>query len=362
MLTPYRLLWLLQSLHLLPAGVAISIALCAGCQSYSSPELPDALSPRLVIRTPQGNAPSRERDQASSSGQLAKNGLWARLGHDAALWNQVEGSDRVDEQLKWLIENRSFLTRASGSATPYLHFIVQSLEQRGLPPELALLPMIESAYNPTAVSHRNAVGLWQFMPATATDSGLRRTASYDGRRDVMASTTAAMDYLQRLYTVFDGDWLLALAAYNAGEGTVGRAMDTNRRKGLPTDYWHLQLPRETAEYVPRLLALSAVMNAPEAHGISLRPVLDEPYFAQVRLSRPVDLKQVANASGIPELVLRQLNPAYLQGTTQGGPGHLLVPVAMQQPVMATLDASPDDPAVSEILLKRTAIAVTQMQP
>lgn len=270
---------------------------------------------------------------AASTGE----GLWGRIGRDAGLWKQTAPNSRINQQIGWLVGKPGYISSASGRASPYLHFIVQSLDRRGLPRELALLPMIESSYNPTAVSVRQAVGLWQFMPATATDVGLRRTANYDGRRDVMASTVAAMDHLQRLHRVFQGDWLLALAAYNAGEGTVARAMDANRRKGLPTDYWHLRLPRETTDYVPRLLALSIIVNAPQAHGVRLRPVRDEPYFTQVALAQPVDLKQLSAASGVPEKTLRQLNPAYLKGTTQEGPGHLLVPVAMRQTLMAALN-------------------------
>lgn len=326
-------------------GLALAITLCAGCQGYAPVELPDARSPRLTMRG--ANAveplPVQLEESAYPNANWAAagtgEGLWGRIGRNASLWKQAAPNSRINQQIVWLVGNPGYLSGASGRASPYLHYIVQSLDRRGLPRELALLPMIESSYNPTAVSVRQAVGLWQFMPATATDVGLRRTAGYDGRRDVMASTVAAMDHLQRLHTVFDGDWLLALAAYNAGEGTVARAMDSNRRKGLPTDYWHLRLPQETTNYVPRLLALSIIVNAPQAHGVRLRPVRDEPYFIQVPLTHPVDLQQLSAASGVPEKTLRQLNPAYLKGTTQEGPGQLLVPVAFQQPLMAALNAS-----------------------
>lgn len=324
------------------AGLALAITLCAGCQGYAPVELPDARSPRLAMHgasATQALPVQLEEPVYTDAGWApgSGEGLWGRIGRNASLWKHAASNSRINQQIGWLVANPGYLSSASGRANPYLHFIVQSLDRRGLPRELALLPMIESSYNPTAVSVRQAVGLWQFMPATATDVGLRRTASYDGRRDVMASTVAAMDHLQRLYTVFDGDWLLALAAYNAGEGTVARAMDANRRKGLPTDYWHLRLPQETTNYVPRLLALSIIVNAPQAHGVRLRPVRDEPYFIQVPLTHPVDLQQLSAASGVPEKTLRQLNPAYLKGTTQEGPGHLLVPVAFQQPLVAALN-------------------------
>jgi membrane-bound lytic murein transglycosylase D len=293
----------------------------------------------LVMRTLYKDKLSNRHDDLSSSHQSSNVSLWARLGSGANLTRHVEDNIRIDKQMEWLVKNRDFLNRASDRASPYLYFIVQSLEQRGLPRELALLPMIESGYNPTAVSVRNAVGLWQFMPATATSFGLRRTAGYDGRRDVLASTSAALDYLERLHKQFEGDWLLALAAYNAGEGTVGRALDANRRQGLPTDYWHLRLPRETAEYVPRLLAFLAAVHTPDAYGLKLSPVLDQPYFVQVKLPHSVDLEELAVTSEIPELTLRQLNPAYMQGTTQEGPGHILVPVAMRHLLIAMFRSS-----------------------
>jgi membrane-bound lytic murein transglycosylase D len=320
-------------LHPMRAGVLLCIALCAGCQTNAPGELASPRSPRLVILDSGAEpVPAPARATLSVQGQ----DIWARVGRGTTWWSQVGPNARVAGQVEWLVGNPRFLAQASRQASPYLHLVMQSLQQRGLPPELALLPMIESAYNPVAVSPQLAVGLWQFMPATATDYGLRRTAGYDGRRDVMASTQAAMDYLERLHTLFEGDWLLALAAYNAGEGTVGRAMEANRRKGLPTDYWHLSLPRETSDYVPRLLALSMLISDPGARRVPLQPVVDEPYVVSVALPYPVALKQLAAACDLSESDLRMLNPAYLQGSTQDGPGHVLVPVKRQQPLLAYL--------------------------
>ncbi|MFC6478793.1 transglycosylase SLT domain-containing protein [Pseudomonas asuensis] len=266
------------------------------------------------------------------------NDIWTRVGQQFTLLNQVGSNTRIDQQLTWLLQNRSFLASASNRAGPYLHFIVEGLEEHNLPAELALLPIIESAYNPVAVSNQKAVGLWQFMPATARDFGLELTPSYDGRRDIIASTQAAMKYLTRLHKQFDNDWLLALAAYNAGEGTVSRSIEANRRKGLPTDYWHLNLPRETQAYVPRLLALSMLVGTPAGYGIDLKPVANEPYFMAVELRHPVDLTQIALTSGITEKELQRLNPAYIRGNTVGGPGHLLVPISKKHLLMAGLDA------------------------
>jgi membrane-bound lytic murein transglycosylase D len=271
----------------------------------------------------------------------------------------VGRNQRIDQQLTWLLQNRKFLAKASSRAGPYLHFIVEGLEQHNLPAELALLPIIESAYNPVAVSSQNAVGLWQFMPATARDFGLELTPSYDGRRDIIASTQAAMKYLTRLHKQFDNDWLLALAAYNAGEGTVSRLIKANRAKGLPTDYWHLNLPRETQEYVPRLLALSILVGTPAGYGVDLQPVTNEPYFMVVKLRHPVDLTQVALTSGITAKELQRLNPAYTRGNTVGGPGHLLVPISQKHLLIAGLDALDNvgkGAYHSAVQLEQTAVA------
>lgn len=337
-------------------GVLLGIALCAGCQAPGPVELASPRSPQVVIRPTSNQAiPARLlADIPSIPGQT----IWERVGRGTSWWSQVGPNPRVSSQMAWLMGNPGFVTQASRRATPYVHLIMQSLQQRGLPSELALLPMIESAYNPMAVSPQMAVGLWQFMPATATDYGLRRTPGYDGRRDVLASTQAAMDYLERLHTLFEGDWLLALAAYNAGEGTVTRAREANRRKGLPVDYWHLELPRETKDYVPRLLALSRLISNPSEHRLRLHPVADQPYLASVALPYPVGFKQLSTACGISENDLRMLNPAYSSSNTAGGPGHVLVPVTGRGPLLAYLSgSSPEGAAEPERVQASTGVVV-----
>lgn len=329
--------------QVVPLGVFAFAALCTGCQSYLLPELPDARSPRLTVNMLRAAPQSaRQRSTLPLRHQDTRASLWDLIGRGAGLSNQVKGNERIDAQRQWLLGNREFLTRASVRAAPYLYFIVSSLEQRGMPAELALLPMIESAYNPTAVSVRKAAGLWQFMPATGKDMGLRQTDAYDARRDVLASTSAALGYLERLHQQFGGDWLLALAAYNSGEGTVSRAIEANRLRGLPTDYWNLRLPRETTDYVPRLLALSELTKDPTAYGVNLEPVADSPYFAKVQLPRPVGIRQLALATGLAERSLRQLNPGYLGDTTDEGPGHVLVPVSLEQPMLAMIGAAANE--------------------
>lgn len=335
--TPFRLLRQLRG-----SALSVTLMCTAACQAvdYSAmvgyPPAPSVeRTPRLVA----GLNRSSERDVAPRRAVPVAydgNDIWGRLGQGFTLVDQNGLNARIERQRDWLLSKPGFLRTASLRAGPYLHFIAESLDVRGMPPELALLPIVESAYNPQANSVRDAAGLWQFMAATGRDFNLRQTAWYDGRRDVVASSKAAMDYLTRLHDQFDGDWLLAMAAYNAGEGTVGRAIAANRQRGLPTDYWHLSLPRETQDYVPRLLALSMLVREPGAYGVDLNPVANSPYFMAIELSRPVDLRQLASTAGIDEAVLLRLNPAFLRQRTVDGPAHLLVPREQASQVKAGL--------------------------
>jgi membrane-bound lytic murein transglycosylase D len=308
--------------------------LCAGCQSFDDP------SQAAVERTPRLVA-GLHRDvnpQATGAVPARYDGsdIWGRLGQGFSLVDDNGLNPRIVRQRDWLLENPAFLRNASQRASPYLHFIAQSLDERKMPSELALLPIVESAYNPKANSARDAAGLWQFMAATGRDFNLRQTAFYDGRRDIVASSKAAMDYLTRLHDQFNGDWLLAMAAYNAGEGTVARAIEANQRRGVPTDYWHLNLPRETQDYVPRLLALSMLVREPSVYGVRLSPVSNAPYFTAIDLAHPVDLTRLAATAGVDEAVLVGLNPAFLRKRTIDGPGHLLVPRDQARQVAAGL--------------------------
>lgn len=251
--------------------------------------------------------------------------IWERMREGFALQDEIGVNPRIENQRLWFVSNPKFLERASQRGSRYIHYVVERLDERNMPMELALLPMIESAYNPYAYSRSHAVGIWQFIPSTGRYFNLRQTNWYDGRRDITASTNAALNYLSRLHDMFNGDWLLALAAYNAGEGTVSRAMERNQKLGLPTDYWNLPLPKETQDYVPKLLALSQVVLAPEAYGISLNPIANEPYFEQVASKPGLDLARVAAMVDMEEDELEVLNPAFKKGITMDGPLHLLVP-------------------------------------
>jgi len=234
----------------------------------------------------------------------------------------------IDTELKWFRNNPAFLYRSTERSSRYLHYVVSALQQRNMPTELALLPIVESAYDPFAYSRSGAAGMWQFLPGTGSVFGLKRTWWYDGRKDVVASTDAALTYLQRLHDMFNGDWLLAVAAYNFGEGSVQRAIDDNRRRGLPTDFWSLKLRDETRTYVPRLLALAKIVNAPHTYGINLYAVPNQAYFAAVDTGGQLDLEKAADLANIDAREIYLLNPGLNHWATDPqGPQRLLLPVA-----------------------------------
>ena len=213
---------------------------------------------------------------------------------------------------------------------PYLFYILSRVEERGLPAELALLPVIESAFDPFASSPAGAAGIWQFMPATAKYVGLRQDWWVDDRRDIVAATDAALDYLSKLQQRFDGDWLLALAAYNAGSARVNKAIRLNRSQGKPVDFWHLPLPEETRGYVPKLIALRAIISNPEAHNITLPTLPNTPYFTAVDTGGQLDLQVAAQLTGTSMDELQRLNPGLTRSITPPASPHtLLIPRASE---------------------------------
>lgn len=251
--------------------------------------------------------------------------LWDRIRQGFALPKQYHR--RIDGEAKWFSRNQAYLDRVADQARPYLHYIVSQVEKRGLPTEIVLLPVVESAFKPYAYSPGHAAGIWQFVPATGRRFGLKLNWWYDGRRDIVASTRAALDYLEYLHDLFDGDWLLALAGYNAGEGTVLKAMRNNRRRRRSTDFWSLRLPRETKQYVPRLLALRDIVATPEKLSISLRPIPDEPYLTSVDIDSQLDLVTAAKLADMDLEELHQLNPGFNRwATAPDGPHSLLLPL------------------------------------
>ncbi|RCX30574.1 LysM peptidoglycan-binding domain-containing protein [Thioalbus denitrificans] len=271
----------------------------------------------------------RERLQAPASNldeTPVSDDLWERIRASFRLDHEVN-RPRVAAELDMYTRHPNYLARVGARAEPYLHYIVESIEQRGAPLELALLPVVESAFQPNAYSPGRAAGLWQFIPDTGRRFGLEQNWWYDGRRDVYASTQAALDYLELLRDQFDGDWLLALAAYNSGSGTVSRAIEKNRNAGRPTDFWSLDLPRETRSYVPRLLAISAIVSDPGAYGVDLVPITNEPYLARVDLDGQIDLGLAADLAGISLDDLYRYNPGFNRwATAPQGPHYLMLPV------------------------------------
>ena len=234
--------------------------------------------------------------------------LWDRL-FDRFDLPEVSHPD-IDRELSWFMNHPTYIERVQSRAEPFLYSIVKQLEKQHMPAELALLPVIESAFQPHAVSPARAAGIWQFIPTTGRHYGLKQSYSYDGRRDIYASTRAAIKYLKKLHNDFNGDWLLAIAGYNCGEGAVGRAIQRNLNRGLPTDFWSLDLPQETRTYVPRLLAVAKLFSEAEQYGISLRPIPNKALYKTVIMKDQVDLALAANAADISLDKLFELNPGF----------------------------------------------------
>jgi len=252
--------------------------------------------------------------------------LLERLRTDFALPSSDDPSVQVE--LSWYASHPDYLARVFDRAQPYLHHITAELERRGMPLELALLPVVESAFDAFAYSHGRAAGLWQIIPGTGRRLGLKQNWWYDGRRDVLESTRAAFDYLQSLHEMFDGDWLLAVAGYNSGEGNVTRALRRARNADEPTHFWHIKryLPRETRTYVPRLLAIAQLVADPAAHDIELPALTDTPYFAVVETGGQIDMALAAELAQLSTDELYALNPGVNRWATDPeGPHRLLVP-------------------------------------
>ena len=251
--------------------------------------------------------------------------LWDRIR--AGMSMDDDSHKRIELETQWFVEHQGYLDRVAERAKYYLHYIVDEAQKRHLPMEITLLPIVESAYQPFAYSRGRAAGIWQFIPSTAKLYGLKRNWWYDGRRDVIASTDAALDYLEQLRNHFNGDWMLALAAYNSGEGTVQHAIRRNQRRGRPTDFWSLNLPAETRGYVPRLLAIAKIVADPEHYGVTLPPIPDKPYFTAVNVGSQIDLALVAKLTDQPLNEVYRLNPGFNRwATSPKGPHRVLVPI------------------------------------
>ena len=278
---------------------------------------PSGASPSGV--SPSGVSPAPARPARADLLSRLRTGLSLPIVADRA----------VATERDWYIRHPDYLARVFARADTYLHFIVEAIEERDMPLDLALLPIVESAFDPFAYSHGRASGLWQIIPGTGRRLGLKQNWWFDGRRDIAESTRAALDYLQMLHEMFDGDWLLAVAGYNSGEGNVARAVRRARAAGRPTDFWNIRsdLPRETRAYVPRLIAIRDIVADPERHGVTLPRIEDAPVFTAIDTVSQIDLALAAELAEVEIDRLYALNPGINRWATDPeGPHRLFVPL------------------------------------
>ncbi len=283
----------------------LTFALClTACQQTPVTQMP----PHIVKQSP--DTP-RVEEQKPTSTVTAKtvityDDVWQRIRSQLTI--KVPDEVAVAKWRKYYLSHPNFMITISERAKPFLYYIVEEIEKRNMPLELALLPIVESAYLPYGVSNKRAAGLWQFMPVSAKRFDLEQNWWYDGRRDIVESTRAALDYFQFFYRTFDQDWLNAIAAFNSGEGRVGRAIKKNKKLGLPTDFWSLKLPSETVDFVPKLLAIADILQHSTELNYTFSPIKNSPAVEIVNLESQLDLTLAAKwANTTPEKLL-QLNP------------------------------------------------------
>lgn len=346
-------------------ALAVALSALAGCASMVRPKTARTPAPgahtvaaAASITTP-GPATAEAAETAVAAASAAPSGTssgvaWQDItiqqkSPPANLWVELrsgfslpDGNQRrVRPELAWYKNHAGFMQRTAERAKPYLYFVVQQLKERGMPLDLALLPVVESAYDPYAYSPGRAAGLWQFIASTGRLYGLEQNWWYDGRLDVEASTDAALSYLQALHDQFGGSWLLALAAYNSGSITVQRAIDYNKQRDRPTDFWDLRLPAQTRSYVPRLLAVRDLVADPQKYGVQLPFIANAPYLAEVPLKGQIDLATAAKLAGLDLKRLYLLNPGFTRwATPPNGPARLLVPADKEQTLVAALQKMP----------------------
>jgi membrane-bound lytic murein transglycosylase D len=311
-----------------------------------SPPLQPPYSPPARIEA----TPSQE--SALSSHQEAREAL-----DFVDIWERMRGGfglpEKMTQSVAWHVDNFRkhpwHIKRLLARGQPYLSYILNQVERRGLPTELALLPAVESAFDPFATSPAGAAGIWQFMPDTAGQVGLRQDWWYDGRRDIVAGTAAALDYLAELQRHFNGDWLLALGAYNTGSASIKKAIHYNLDKGEPPDFWHLDLPQETRDYVSKLLALRVLINNPDAHNTTLPVLANSRYFSVVDIGGRIDLQVAARLAAASLEELQRLNPGLTRSITPpDGPHRLLVPSTKATLFRDRLALLPHDQRVQSI--------------
>ena len=320
----------------LAAAALAGLLLAAGCATAPLPEpeapvvaspvaLPEPAPVPEAAEAPVVTGPLQARTRLDPDQDAERSDLWLRVRSGYAMAD-LDG-ELVRKWEQWYARDPAYVQRMVERGGRYLFHIVEEVQRRGMPTELALLPFTESAFNPQAMSRTRASGMWQFMPATGKDYALRQNIFRDDRRDVLASTRAALDLLQRLYGQFN-DWPLALAAYNWGPGNVSKAIERNRRAGLPTDYLSLapRMPLETREYVPKLQAVKNIIGHPEAYALTLPPLENHPFFLSVPIERDIDVALAAHLAGLSVDEFQQLNPQMNKPVIlAAGTPHVLLP-------------------------------------
>ncbi len=297
-----------------------------------------AIKPAPAAPAPAAPAPPRVAEAPRPPADL-----WQRL-RDGFQLDNLE-SPLVRDWEQWYSSRPDYVGRMIERSSRYLYHVVAELERRRMPLEIALLPMIESAYNPQAYSRSHASGMWQFIPSTGKHYGLRQNFWYDGRRDPIAATSAALDYLEKLHGMF-GSWDLALAAYNWGEGAVGRAIAKNQAAGLPGDYESLTMPAETRNYVPKLQAVKNIIANPQAYGLALASIPNRPYFATITTARHIDVKLAARLAEMPFEDFKFLNPAHNKPVIKASSAETIVLPLDKVEVFRRNLAAHDEPLVS----------------
>lgn len=322
--------------------VAVSSQPVVDVQNVDTPPLAcPALASESSSITPVITAPIPQAAQTPNNATQID--VWQRIRRGFAMPDQ--DSKHMVRFEKWYARQPEYVSRMTDRARRYLYFIVEEVEKRGMPMEIALLPMIESAFNPGAYSSARASGIWQFIPSTGKYYGMQQNWWYDGRRDVLSATKGALDYLQKLHNQF-GSWDLALAAYNAGENSVMRAQSRNRKLKLPTNYASLKLPKETRQYVPKLLAVKKIISNPQYYDLVLTDIPNKPYFSEVITTRHIDVELAATMAGISIDEFAALNPAHNRPVIlQKGEEVLLLPVETVETFQANLKRV-DQPLVS----------------
>ena len=316
------------------AIICFVLLVISGCNfSSTRPDQVEAIPTvehQQLALSSQLSKPAQGIDVAKDLNKVAKqedySDIWLLL-KDSLEFDRHLNRNSVLQKTAWFARNQEYITRVAERAEPYLFHIITKLKERNMPLDIALLPIVESAYQPFAYSPARASGIWQFIPGTGKHYGLKQNWWYDGRRDIVAATDAALDYLENLHKRFNGNWFHALAAYNSGEGNVERAIRKNKAKGKKTDFWSLHLPRETRNYVPSLLAIAEVLKYNDKYKIKFKTIANKPYFESVDIGSQIDLSTVSKLTGLTMDEVYTLNPGFNRwATAPNGPHRLLIPV------------------------------------